>query len=175
MAPTHISERSERVQQASSRGSVLRLLSLSSSVTLCRRLQRPLGGGWRSLARAQQRVMWELGVAGSGRRLLAVHAAGERMRLAARAKRPGTGAHGRRYGGPAVARIRVHRGGNEIGTGAGQPPLEVVGLRAAEGGSWAEVAQVVGTRGHGVLTVLQRDEGTLGWRMMVVVVVALLL
>lgn len=119
--------------------------------------------------------MWELRVAGSGRHLLAVHAAGERMRLAAGAKRPGTGADGWRYGGPAVAGICVHRGGNEIGTRAGQPPLEVVCLRAAEGGSWAEVAQVVGTRGHGILAVLQRDEGTLGWRVVMVGMVTLLL
>ncbi len=144
---THVFQGSERVQQAA--GSLLRLLSRCFS--LGHGLHGSLDGGWCHFTRAQQWVMRELGVAGSGRRLLTVHAAGERMRLAA-----GPGARGRRDRGPAVAWISIHGGGNEVGTGAGQPPLQVVGLRAAESGGRAEIAQVVSTGGYGVFAVLHR-------------------
>ncbi len=141
---THVSQGSERVLQAA--GPLLRLLSRCFS--LGRGLHGSLDGGRHLFAHAQQWVMRELGVAGSGRRLLTVHAAGERMRLAA-----GPGARGRRNRGPAVAWIEVHGGGNEVWIGAGQPPL-VVGLRAAESGGRAEVAQVVSAGGYGVFAVL---------------------
>lgn len=45
----------------------------------------------------------------------------------------------------------------------------MVCLRATEGSSGAEVAQVVGTVDNGLLAALQGEEGPLGWWMVVVV------
>lgn len=51
----------------------------------------------------------------------------------------------------------------------------MVCLRATEGGGWAEVAQVVGTVDNGLLAALQREEGSLSGRLVVVVVMVELL
>lgn len=134
--------------------------------------------GLRVFLGVEQRVVGQLGVAGHGRGLLTVQAAGEGVSLAAGAQRPGAGARdGVGAGGQSpLPGVGVHGRGDEVGAGAGHAALQVVRLGAAQGGGRAEVAQVVGTVDHGLLAALQGQDGPLGrGRQVVVVVVELLL
>lgn len=128
------------------------------------------------LLRAGQQVVGQLGVAGRRGGLLTVQAARNGVRLAAGAQ--GAGARYARYAGVGASgrspltRVCVHGGGDEVGAGAGHAALQVVRLRAAQGGGGAEVAKVVGTVDDGLLAALQRQEGALcGQRQVVMMVV----
>ena len=160
----HLPEGSECARQARGQDEARRLLPLRLGLLLgLAWVWDPGRGGRRGLIGAEQGVLGLLGVAGCQGGLLALQAAWKGVRLAARAHCPGTGTRNQSGAGTRTRGCSPLAGvrGDEVRARPGDTALQVVGLRAAEGGGWPEVAQVVGTGRHSVLAGLEGQQRAL--------------